>query len=103
MAFATKMQMPDRDRIAGITLQSGNTGAFEVFDMVDFDRVMENFAKWKPDLVLMDLTLPFFNGYYWCSEIRKVSDAPIIVISSAGDDMNLVMAINPQKDRHGAR
>ena len=59
---------------------------------------VENFAKWKPDLVLMDLTLPFFNGYYWCSEIRKVSDAPIIVISSAGDDMNLVMAINMGAD-----
>lgn len=46
----------------------------------------------------MDLTLPFFNGYYWCSEIRKVSDVPIIVISSAGDDMNLVMAINMGAD-----
>ena len=64
----------------------------------DFDRVMEEFREFQPQLVLMDLSLPFFNGYYWCSEIRKVSDVPIIVISSAGDDMNLVMAINMGAD-----
>ena len=61
-------------------------------------KAVEKYTELKPDLVLMDLTLPFFNGYYWCSEIRKVSDAPIIVISSAGDDMNLVMAINMGAD-----
>lgn len=71
---------------------------YEVHAQVDFDRVMEEFLQWKPDLVLMDISLPYFNGYYWCKEIRQVSQTPIIVISSAGDDMNLVMAINMGAD-----
>lgn len=50
--------------------------------------------KENPQLVLMDISLPFFNGYHWCSEIRKVSKVPIIFVSSASDNMNIVMAIN---------
>ena len=60
----------------------------------DFDRVMEEFREFQPQLVLMDLSLPFFNGYYWCTEIRKVSKLPMIFVSSMNDNMNLVMAIN---------
>lgn len=45
-------------------------------------------------MVLVDIMLPFFNGYHWCSEIRKISDIPIIFISSASDNMNIVMAMN---------
>lgn len=56
--------------------------------------VMSEFAEFEPHLVLMDISLPFFNGYHWCSEIRKVSKVPIIFISSASDNMNIVMAIN---------
>lgn len=77
--------------------QLGRWG-YQVCAQTDFDRVMDTFMQWKPDLVLMDLSLPYFNGYYWCSEIRKISQTPIIVISSAGDDMNLVMAINMGAD-----
>lgn len=64
----------------------------------DFNSVLEQFEKEKPDLVLMDISLPSFNGYYWCQEIRKISKIPIIFISSADDDMNLVMAINMGAD-----
>ena len=59
----------------------------------DFHGVLEQFEREKPDLVLMDIALPCFNGYYWCQEIRKISKIPIIFISSASDEMNLVMAI----------
>lgn len=69
-----------------------------VYAQRDFDRVMEDFLDIRPDLVLLDISLPYFNGYYWCSEIRKISQTPIIVISSAGDDLNLVMAINMGAD-----
>ena len=96
------MLVEDDTTITRVLKRQLERWGYEVFDTVDFDRVMENFAKWKPDLVLMDLTLPFFNGYYWCSEIRKVSDAPIIVISSVGDDMNLVMAINMGAVQYGS-
>lgn len=64
----------------------------------DFSRVLEQFKEEDPDLVLMDIGLPSFNGYYWCQEIRKISKIPIIFISSASDDMNLVMAINMGAD-----
>ena len=58
----------------------------------DFQNVMQEFQDFEPQLVLMDISLPFYNGYYWCGEIRKVSKVPVIFLSSSGDDMNLVMA-----------
>ena len=60
----------------------------------DFQNVMQEFQDFEPQLVLMDISLPFYNGYYWCGEIRKVNKVPVIFLSSSGDDMNLVMAIN---------
>ena len=59
-----------------------------------FDRVMQEFEQVHPDLVLMDISLPFFSGYYWCAEIRKISPVPIIFLSSAADEMNQVMALS---------
>lgn len=60
----------------------------------DFRDILGEFAAFQPHIVLMDIGLPFFNGYHWCAEIRKVSKAPIIFISSASDNMNIVMAMN---------
>ncbi|OJU08384.1 MAG: DNA-binding response regulator [Clostridiales bacterium 43-6] len=60
----------------------------------DFENVIAFFASYEPQLILMDISLPFFNGYHWCSEIRKISKVPIIFISSASDNMNIVMAMN---------
>jgi DNA-binding response OmpR family regulator len=60
----------------------------------DFQGVLGAFEGFKPHLVLLDITLPFFNGYHWCEQIRKISQTPILFLSSASDDMNLVMAIN---------
>lgn len=64
----------------------------------DLRNVMGEFAAFSPHLVLLDITLPFFNGYHWCQEIRRVSKAPIIFISSASDSMNVVMAMNMGAD-----
>lgn len=60
----------------------------------DFQRVTAQFARFDPQLVLMDITLPFYSGFYWCAEIRKLSKVPVIFISSAADNMNIVTAIN---------
>lgn len=60
----------------------------------NFRDVMSEFAEFDPHIVLLDISLPFFNGYHWCSEIRKVSKVPIIFISSASDNLNMVMAMN---------
>lgn len=64
----------------------------------NFRNVMSEFAEFDPHIILMDIALPFFNGYHWCSEIRKVSKVPIIFISSASDNMNMVMAMNMGAD-----
>lgn len=60
----------------------------------DFRNVLTKFTGYDPHLVLMDITLPFFNGYHWCSEIRRISNVPVIFISSAADNMNIIMAMN---------
>lgn len=67
---------------------------YEVETVKDFADVTGQFAAYEPQLVLLDIGLPFYNGYYWCGEIRKVSQVPIIFISSASDNMNVVMAVN---------
>ena len=64
----------------------------------DFRNVLTDFTKYQPHIVLLDIALPFFNGYHWCSEIRKISKVPIIFISSASDNMNIVMAMNMGAD-----
>ena len=60
----------------------------------DFAKVDEEVREAAPDLVLMDIGLPYFNGFYWCTEIRKFSRVPIVFLSSADDNMNIVMAMN---------
>lgn len=67
---------------------------FEVEYVTDFQNVMTCFVSFDPQLVLLDISLPFVNGFTLCSEIRKVSKVPVIFISSASDNMNIVMAIN---------
>lgn len=64
----------------------------------DFRNVLVAFEDFNPHLVLLDIILPFFNGYHWCAEIRKISKVPIIFISSASDNMNIVMAMNMGAD-----
>ena len=60
----------------------------------DFRAVMAEFARVQPHLVLMDVSLPYMSGYHWCAEIRRVSSVPVIFISSASDNMNIIMAMN---------
>lgn len=64
----------------------------------DFSAVLAEFSAFAPQLVLMDIKLPFLNGYHWCAEIRKISTVPIIFLSSAADNMNIVMAVNMGAD-----
>lgn len=64
----------------------------------NFRNVMDEFNAFAPHLVLLDITLPFFNGYHWCAQIRQVSRAPIIFLSSASDNMNIIMAMNMGAD-----
>lgn len=70
----------------------------EVFSVSDFNNVLSDFVSFSPNLVLLDISLPFYNGYHWCNEIRKLSKVPIIFISSTSDDMNIVMAMDMGAD-----
>jgi DNA-binding response OmpR family regulator len=66
----------------------------EVHIAVDFQNVAAEFESYEPHLVLLDVMLPFYNGYHWCSEIRRRSNVPVVFLSSASDNMNIVMAMN---------
>lgn len=64
----------------------------------NFRNILTEFVDFQPHIILLDISLPFFNGYHWCGEIRKISKVPIIFISSASDNMNIVMAMNMGAD-----
>ena len=66
--------------------------------VTDFRKVMDDFERIRPHLVLMDISLPFMNGYHWCTEIRKISPVPVVFVSSASDNMNIIMAVNMGAD-----
>ena len=66
--------------------------------MQNFHTVMEEFTAFDPQLVLLDISLPFFNGYHWCTQIRAVSQVPVVFLSSASENMNIVMAMNMGAD-----
>jgi len=83
----------DRGIAEGIGAQAENWG-YTVHTVSDFRNVMGEFRTFAPHIVLMDISLPFYNGYHWCGEIRKESKVPVIFLSSAADSMNIVMAMN---------
>ena len=64
----------------------------------NFRAVMDEFTAFDPQLVLLDISLPFFNGYHWCTQIRSVSRVPVMFLSSAAENMNIVMAMNMGAD-----
>lgn len=90
-----KVFMVEDDRgIAQAVLTQLQAWEMEARAVQDFRNVLGEFAAFDPHLILMDISLPFFNGYHWCQEIRRVSKVPIIFISSAADNLNIVMAMN---------
>ncbi|CYU60630.1 response regulator transcription factor [Streptococcus suis] len=71
---------------------------YQVQEVKDFQMVLEQMEEFQPHLILLDIGLPFFNGYYWCQEIRKTSRVPIMFLSSHDQPMDIVMAINMGAD-----
>ena len=84
----------DDETIAGGLKNHLEKWNYQTECMTDFKDVMGKFVDFEPQLVLLDIVLPFFNGFHWCQEIRKISKVPIIFLSSANDNMNIVMAMN---------
>lgn len=84
----------DDSVIAGAVARHMESWGCQVHCVENFQKVLAEFVAFDPQLVLLDISLPFFNGYHWCNEIRRLSKVPIIFISSASDNMNIVMAMN---------
>ena len=97
------MIVEDDPGIAGAITDCMAQWGLKAESVSDFRRVMEDFARIRPHLVLLDITLPFMNGYHWCAEIRRVSSVPVIFISSASDNMNIIMAMNMGGDEFIAK
>ncbi|MBQ2155979.1 MAG: response regulator transcription factor [Clostridiales bacterium] len=87
----------DKGIADGIASCLGNWG-MEGRTVSDFMKVLDEVNEYEPHLIIMDITLPYMGGYHWCQEIRKTSSVPIIFISSATDNMNIIMAINMGAD-----
>ena len=84
----------DDETIAKTVKKHLESWDYEVETATDFSNVMAEFVKFDPQLVLMDIKLPYYNGYHWCAEIRKQSKVPVVFLSSQTDNMNIVMAVN---------
>ena len=94
-----KILIVEDDRgIAGAIREHLEMWNMEARCVQNFREVLAEFAEFQPQLVLLDVRLPFCDGYHWCSEIRRLSKTPIIFISSAADSMNIVMAMNMGAD-----
>lgn len=86
--------------IAGLISNHLSNWGYETKFIEDFHNIMDTFNTYAPDLVLTDINLPCYNGFHWCSEIRKISNIPIMFISSISDNMNIVMAMNMGGDEY---
>ncbi|MBF0747161.1 response regulator transcription factor [Gemella sp. 19428wG2_WT2a] len=92
------MIIEDDEIIASSIVEYLEKWGFESKIAGDYSRVIEDFVDYSPDLVLMDINLPQFDGYHYCEQIRRLSKIPIIFMSSASDDMNIVMAVSMGAD-----
>lgn len=90
--------MEDDETIARLIKKHLEKWEYEVSTVQDFGNVLGEFVVCDPQLVLLDIRLPFYNGYHWCTQIRQVSKVPIIFLSSVSDNMNIVMAMNMGAD-----
>ena len=84
----------DDDAIASAIVRHIASWGWEARRAGDLTGVLEEFTAFSPHLVLLDIGLPYRNGYHWCAEIRRLSRVPVIFLSSASDNMNIVMAVN---------
>lgn len=67
---------------------------YEVVSVEDFSDILNIFSRELPHIILLDINLPCFDGFYWCNKIREISKVPIVFISSRNNNMDIIMAIN---------
>lgn len=98
MSTYTIFIVEDDETIAALVRDALARWGFHAVCAEDFSDIIGEFRRVRPDLVLLDISLPFFNGYYWCSLIRKESNAPILFLSSHDQNADVVMAVNMGAD-----
>ena len=84
----------DDEVIAELVNEALEKWGYQAGQVEDFKNITEEVSKFRPDLILLDINLPFFNGFYWCRELRQFTKVPVIFLSSADDNMNIVMAMD---------
>ncbi|KRE72857.1 response regulator transcription factor [Paenibacillus sp. Soil750] len=88
------MMVEDDEKIRRIVADTLQKWQYDVVEVTQFDQVLKDFQQSDPHLILLDINLPVFDGYYWCQQIRAVSKVPIIFLSSRNQNMDIIMAIN---------
>ncbi|OMF61219.1 DNA-binding response regulator [Paenibacillus sp. FSL R5-0490] len=88
------MMIEDDEKIRRIVADTLKKWQYDVVEVTQFDQVLTEFEQTSPHLILLDINLPVFDGYYWCQQIRSVSKVPIIFLSSRNQNMDIIMAIN---------
>ncbi|MEK4091829.1 MULTISPECIES: response regulator transcription factor [unclassified Viridibacillus] len=88
------MIVEDEQKIAQMIEENLIKWGYDVFSIKDFQKVEEEYLSVKPHLVLLDINLPYYDGFYWCEKIRKYSNVPIVFVSSRNEKMDVMMAIN---------
>lgn len=84
----------DDEVIAELVKEALERWGYQTGQIQDFKKITEEVVRFRPDLILLDINLPFFNGFYWCRELRQFTKVPVIFLSSADDNMNIVMAMD---------
>ncbi|MDQ0113363.1 response regulator transcription factor [Paenibacillus harenae] len=92
------MIIEDDEKIRNIVADALRKWQYEVIELASFERILDAFTEEQPHLVLMDVNLPVFDGFYWCQQIRTVSKVPILFLSSRDQHMDVIMAINMGAD-----
>jgi len=88
----------DDKTISQLVAKNLTNWGYQVQEVKDFQKILKQIDDFQPHLIILDISLPFFNGYYWCQEIRKTSRVPIMFLSSHDQPMDIVMAINMGAD-----
>ncbi|MFP7300508.1 response regulator transcription factor [Neobacillus niacini] len=88
------MMIEDDDKIRRIVADTLKKWQYDVVEVTQFDQVLTDFEQTNPHLILLDINLPVFDGFYWCQQIRAISKVPIIFLSSRNQNMDIIMAIN---------
>ncbi|MEB8418727.1 response regulator transcription factor [Enterococcus casseliflavus] len=96
--MAKIMVVEDEAVIRQLIIEELEKWQFETFGTTDFNQVLTDFEEQEPQLILLDINLPVFDGYYWCQKIREASKVPIIFISSRNTNMDMIMAMNMGAD-----